>query len=103
MLGLGANRNSPICAKNNGPTGCEEVDGKSLVVMKHKRLPAAYAEQPPCDGAELYQVAASLPAGGSLGVRSEEPLMRMVMQWCWSRSSKASTRDLLPNSSYHCS
>ena len=30
---LGANRNGPTSAKNNGPTRCAEVDGKSLVIM----------------------------------------------------------------------
>jgi len=39
--------------------------------------------------------------GGNSGVRSDGPLMRMVMQWCWRRSSRASTRGFFWNSSYH--
>lgn len=37
------------------------------------------------------------------GVLSEGPLMRMVMHWCWRRSSRASTSGLLSKSSYHAS
>ena len=37
--------------------------------------------------------------GGS-GVRRDGPSMRIVMQRCWRRSSKASTSALLANNSY---
>ncbi len=46
------------------------------------------------DRSGAAQGAGLVPGGASLGVRSEGPSMRMVMQWCWRRSSRASTREM---------
>jgi len=97
-----ANQNGPTCANRNGPTECAEVD-VLFVVGRRRRLPVFEAVQPSGAGAGLSQVEGSVTVGGWLGVRNEGPSMRMVMQWCWSRSRRASTRGLLRNSSYHWS
>src|SRR5208283_4568678 len=52
-------------------------------------------------GLGLVRAARCGGEGAGSGLRSEGPSMRMVMQWCCSRSIKASTRAFLSNRSYH--
>jgi hypothetical protein len=86
---LDANENSPICAKKTGPTECAEVDS-AVEVGSRREAPASARSLSRADaGARALRDrsgaargAGSAAAGASLGVRSEGPSMRMVMQWC---------------------
>ena len=103
VAGVDANRNAPTCAKENGPTQCAVDDWWGALLKgatSGRRGPVKKADRDRWAAASVDQGEAG-GSSGAVGARKDGPVRRRVMQWCCRRSSRASTRGLLRNRSYH--